>query len=121
MVLINDIHGHIAGDILLQSVAEVMHETLRFREDIVIRLGGDEFLVVLLDVHYEGSIKVAEKLLASIESVATPDDNKNLNASIGIVWVTDKLVNTENLIELADECMYEAKKRGKGRVYTNLG
>lgn len=111
---INDIYGHHIGDVFLKHVAEVMNGALR-KEDAVGRIGGDEFLFYINDVH---SIEELNEIVARIlESVRTPlviDDKTKVatTASIGISIYPRNGVTAELLIANADSAMYYAKKQG---------
>lgn len=108
---INDTLGHAAGDRILQEVALRFRNALR-DEDIVARLGSDEFVVVLFDVdqHYHVGL-VAQKLLALMEYPFSIDGNElRLGASIGVSVYPQDGGDTETLLRLADIAMYRAKR-----------
>lgn len=116
---VNDSYGHDAGDQVLIAVAKRLSAIFR-DSDTVGRLGGDEFLICLPDLlEQEFALKLAQK---AIDEIAKPyvivgDDGNNyqvtLSASIGIVFYPDGGDNPDKLIQLADQSMYQAKKRGK--------
>ena len=113
---INDAHGHGAGDGVLSVVCERIR--LRLREtDIVIRLGGDEFLVVIEGLRdAAGATRVAEAIRAS---VATPfhsaDDAIAVSISVGLTLMTPD-DDATTLVSRADQAMYLAKNAGRNRV-----
>jgi diguanylate cyclase (GGDEF)-like protein/PAS domain S-box-containing protein len=113
---VNDLLGHDAGDTMLRAVAGRIEKTLR-SVDVVSRLGGDEFLVVLPDLDNEQScVQVAEKLLAAIaEPVAIEGHDLSLSVSpsIGIAVFPRDGADAETLIKNADAAMYLAKDRGR--------
>lgn len=113
---INDTYGHNVGDKVLIDASKEMSDILRYRDDTLIRLGGDEFIVILLDVGVDDALKVAGKLISAVTQVSTPD-NKKLTASIGLVSIKNKELNIESVIEKADMAMYIAKKQGKSKVH----
>ncbi len=115
---INDTLGHQAGDRCLVSVANVIINTLR-EIDIVGRLGGDEFGIILPSVDKAGSRKVAENLIEAIEKrVKTPSEiNIHLSASIGISLFPEDGTTPEELLAKADAAMYSIKRSGRGRIH----
>ena len=118
---INDSLGHHVGDALLKQVAARIKEVLR-EADMVSRLGGDEFLVILADFAApEDAAKVAEKLLQVISApIALEGRELCANASIGISVFPRDGDNADDLIRHADAAMYSAKDHGRGhsRFYT---
>jgi diguanylate cyclase (GGDEF)-like protein len=119
--LVNDNHGHEAGDAVLIAIAERLQSTVR-SEDVVGRLGGDEFVVL---VHRLGSdeqvahgkaMVVAQKLIDSINKpVDFNGKTLHVGASIGIRLIGFEKLDTETAISEADNAMYRAKKaKGKG-------
>ncbi|MHB8667898.1 MAG: putative bifunctional diguanylate cyclase/phosphodiesterase [Burkholderiales bacterium] len=119
--LVNDSLGHHVGDSLLKQVALRIKEVLR-EADMVSRLGGDEFLVILADFAApEDAAKVADKLLQVISAPIDLDGRMLVtNASIGISVFPRDGDNPDDLIRRADAAMYNAKDHGRGhsRFYT---
>ncbi|HRE13135.1 MAG TPA: EAL domain-containing protein [Usitatibacteraceae bacterium] len=111
---VNDSLGHAAGDALLRVVAARIQDALR-SVDVVSRLGGDEFLVVLPDLESEqASAHVAEKLLAAIaEPVDLEGQDLAVSPSIGIAVFPRDGTSADTLIKNADAAMYLAKDRGR--------
>ncbi len=110
----NDLYGHAFGDFILKTVALRMKETLR-QDDLVFRVGGDEFVVLLaLDTvcnNLEISKKVAKKLHQEISRTIEFEDTKmNVFASIGLGLYPHDFNDLEITIKLADKAMYFAKK-----------
>ncbi len=118
---VNDSLGHHVGDVLLKQVAVRIREVLR-EADMVSRLGGDEFLVILADFTApEDAAKVAEKLLQVISAPVELEGRELCaNASIGISVFPRDGDNADDLIRRADAAMYSAKDHGRGhsRFYT---
>lgn len=111
---VNDTLGHQAGDALLQSVAERLHQNLR-RGDIICRLGGDEFAIILENIaDGRQASEVAGNL---IEKIAAPymisSQEVYVTASCGIGMFPEHADTTERLIRNADMAMYHAKQAGK--------
>ena len=111
---VNDSLGHAAGDALLRLVASRIEGALR-SVDVVSRLGGDEFLVILPDLENEQSpVAVAEKLLAAVsEPVVLEGQSLSVTPSIGIAVFPRDGDGAETLIRNADAAMYLAKDRGR--------
>jgi len=111
---VNDSLGHAAGDALLRVVASRIEDALR-GVDVVSRLGGDEFLVVLPDLDSEQApVAVAEKLLAAVcEPVTVEGQSLTVSPSIGIAVFPRDGTNADTLIKNADAAMYLAKDRGR--------
>ncbi len=112
--MINDTLGHDYGDLLLQEVAVRLKKILR-AEDVVSRLGGDEFTVILDDVKDTAypSI-VAQKIIDTLsQPIKLNDEMGYIGASIGIAIFPDDTDNMEQLIKNADLAMYKSKHEGK--------
>ena len=111
---INDTLGHAVGDLLLCEVARRITSAVR-KADIVARIGGDEFVVVLESAHLPGDAgMVAQKILERM-SEAVPVDGNELHTtpSIGIAIYPDDAANSEDLMKNADVAMYHAKSAGR--------
>jgi diguanylate cyclase (GGDEF)-like protein len=120
---INDELGHAAGDDVLVRLARRLREAVR-QQDLVGRIGGDEFLVVCPEVR-EPSIaldvaeRVSRQLSDDLDIVGT---TVRPRASIGVAWSADPRTTPESLIRAADAAMYESKRSGTGRpVLAGLG
>jgi diguanylate cyclase (GGDEF)-like protein len=108
----NDRHGHLAGDSILRSLAEVLARSLRRTEDVVARYGGEEFLVVLPGADTTMAMNLAESLRASVES-------STLGVTISVGVATSQPHAGSNVLELvakADKALYAAKHSGRNRV-----
>jgi diguanylate cyclase (GGDEF)-like protein len=115
---VNDQHGHHAGDLVLEAVAERLVAGTR-RGDAVIRMGGDEFLLVLWDVGETEAMELATRLVTDIERpIDCEGEQVRVSASVGIALVggDTPAADTEELLQAADQAMYRAKRRGAGRV-----
>lgn len=114
---INDNFGHENGDIVLQFVAEILQSHIR-ADDIAVRWGGDEFLIMLTDTEQGGAKRIASLLLSIFDNklVHLPNHkNINVSASIGICHVPPDLVEQVSLtdvINTADRAMYNSKHNG---------
>jgi diguanylate cyclase (GGDEF)-like protein/PAS domain S-box-containing protein len=111
---VNDSLGHAAGDQLLRIIARRIQESLR-SADVVSRLGGDEFLVVLPELESEHApVQVAEKLLPAVsETVSLEGQSLTVSPSIGISLFPRDGATADALIKNADAAMYLAKERGR--------
>jgi diguanylate cyclase (GGDEF)-like protein len=114
---VNDTLGHAAGDDLLRIVAERIRHTVR-ATDIVGRLGGDEFGILLeAETDIDRARTVADRLLADLRApVVIAGLSVNISASIGIAVDTPATTNADDLLRDADVAMYRAKAGGKDRV-----
>ena len=109
---INDTHGHMIGDQILQAVGKVLAETCR-KDDIVCRFGGDEFLIVLKDVEdIEESTAKARNINAAVRNLDVSNVPK-LTCSIGIGFYDGECANIERAIADADAALYRAKHQGR--------
>ncbi len=115
---VNDVYGHAAGDRVLQTISEILMDRTR-ETDIVGRLGGDEFGVVLAHATFEDSQRKAAHLTAAIDTLEVRDENNpeipavRVGGSCGVVeWRTGQTAAA--LIARADQAMYLEKSRRKG-------
>lgn len=113
---INDSHGHLEGDMVLQAVGEALRKCLR-KNDYAGRYGGDEFFVVLPGSEKSTALHVAERIKSAIEEIklSTKEADINVSASIGITAYKSK-EHMDSFIERADKAMYMAKDNGKNRI-----
>jgi len=111
---INDTLGHDAGDRLLATIAERIVNSVR-HEDIVSRLGGDEFTVLLLGIENANcATRIAKKILSRLrEPIDLGREKITATVSIGITLAPDDAVNAIELMKNADIAMYKAKEAGK--------
>jgi diguanylate cyclase (GGDEF)-like protein len=112
---INDSRGHRCGDALLENAAARLRECVR-PADLVVRMGGDEFIVVTMDARATEQIAVlAERLTASIECpLLYEGEVLETSASMGIAVYPDDGVEAEHLLRNADIALYQAKAAGRG-------
>jgi len=111
---VNDTYGHQAGDKVLESLASMFNEGLR-SNDLIARMGGEEFVLLLQDVDQKTAFQLAEKLRKNIEKKSINDIK--VTVSIGLV-VTRKntYVDLDMLLKSSDDALYDAKKSGRNRT-----
>lgn len=117
---VNDKFGHAVGDLLLQTVATVVKDTVR-DTDIVARYGGEEFAILLPDTDESGVQQVAEKIRASIEAVRfnVPETDITLKVTVSI-GVSVFRGNRREFFNAADRALYKSKAAGKNCVHYAL-
>lgn len=114
----NDANGHLAGDQCLRQIAGVLQDCVQSRRDLVARYGGEEFAVILPETNLNGALQVAERIRAAIATlqIRHPDSpvSEYVTLSLGITGVipTDRH-SPHDLIAIADQALYAAKKRGR--------
>ncbi len=115
---VNDGHGHTVGDQLLVTVGNRMKTALR-EGDTLARIGGDEFVAVLVDLEqpqdYEWAL--ARLLQAAADPVLVDESVLHVSASIGVTVYPQDGADADQLIRHADQAMYQAKKEGKNRYH----
>lgn len=118
--VVNDNEGHPIGDMVLKKFAETLKEYFR-SEDIIARIGGDEFVVFMRN--YMEEDKMLKRVNDFLEHVTQKLDfyNKqyNLSTSVGVVYSRDDITRYEELYAYADAALYKAKRQGKNRVCIN--
>jgi diguanylate cyclase (GGDEF)-like protein/PAS domain S-box-containing protein len=116
--MVNDQHGHNAGDELLAVVSGYMRDALR-ECDTLARIGGDEFVAIVADFsHPDGFMPILERLLdAASKDVQFGESKRRVSASIGVALYPRDGVDPDILIRRADQAMYMAKEAGKNRFH----
>lgn len=114
---INDTYGHDIGDLVLINLAKTINNTIR-KNDILIRYGGEEFLIILQDSNIDNIYKIAEKIRKNIESITINIGDKHIKftISLGVSKVQENDETLNDAIKRADINLYKAKKAGKNRV-----
>src|SRR3984885_10045534 len=116
--LINDRGGHAAGDEVLRRLGMILRTTVRL-PDLPARYGGEEFVVLLPESGEDSAMGLARRVM---QRVATEDwENEPLTISVGMAAMNESLENGFQLVELADEALYAAKRAGKNRVMVYSG
>ncbi|MDX3775520.1 diguanylate cyclase [Chromatiaceae bacterium AAb-1] len=114
---INDGYGHEAGDMVLQQVASLLNNNSR-GGDYLFRLGGEEFLMLLVDITPQDAFKVAEKIRKQVESevfLLPREQTRHLTLSIGLAMHNGH-PDYQQALRSADEALYQAKHSGRNRV-----
>lgn len=111
---INDKYGHNYGDIAIKAIAEVLKSSCR-SIDIAARIGGEEFNVILSGVDSKGGLVFAERIRKAIESIQL-EKIGHITASIGVGTYFEHSEDTDELIELVDNAMYQSKRNGRNQV-----
>lgn len=114
---INDNYGHDAGDEVLKQLSKKLRHEVR-TDDIVCRLGGDEFLIICPKTSLEGAMLVANKMREKVANLRVPVNGGEWfgSISVGVAVRTNDMQNPEDLIKAADENVYIAKRNGRNRV-----
>jgi two-component system, cell cycle response regulator len=117
---INDSHGHDVGDLVLQRVSNVLKQTAR-TQDVICRIGGEEFLVVCPDTDADAAAQCAERMRIAISSMRLAMGNVMLQItiSIGVAAMSAGMRGPEAMIKAADLAVYAAKQGGRNRTCTH--
>ena len=113
---INDTYGHAKGDVVLQKLVQTCQKTIR-DTDILVRFGGEEFLILTPETKPNEAVKLAERIRNDISDLRIPHDEGtiSLTVSIGVAnWHKD--LSASDLEHMADNALYEAKNTGRNRV-----
>jgi diguanylate cyclase (GGDEF)-like protein len=113
---VNDQCGHAAGDALLRNVGRAIQATLR-GGDAAVRYGGEEFLVMLHDTDDQGAIRVAEAVQEVLTKLPAPGNGvERVTASVGVAFFPRHGAVLEEVVNVADVAMYQAKAQGRDRI-----
>jgi diguanylate cyclase (GGDEF)-like protein len=114
----NDSFGHEAGDAVLKHLSSLLSSSFR-ESDIICRLGGEEFIVILLDTNINDALPRLNKFRERVKSFQLPFNNgllPSISVSIGVAEVPGQATNAVDLLRLADEALYTAKNEGRDKV-----
>ncbi|WP_373483048.1 diguanylate cyclase [Acetobacterium sp.] len=117
----NDLYGHVAGDATLIKIGNTLRTALSRPTDMVVRYGGEEFIVLLSETGKEEAIQNANRLREKVEALAIPHAESVvkdcITVSIGVATLLpDTHSNHEDLVKIADKALYQAKSQGRNQV-----
>ncbi len=115
---VNDTYGHHVGDEVLRSLARRLAGELR-REDLLGRIGGEEFAALLPQTGMEGALLAAERLRLAVENMSIPCDGWEIRITVSIgagLQEEERVQDLERLLKRADRALYAAKQNGRNRV-----
>jgi diguanylate cyclase (GGDEF)-like protein len=116
---VNDEHGHLSGSRLLVEVARVLRSCVR-DDDVVVRYGGDEYVVLLVGIDSGGGLKVAERIRRAIEDhrfLSREGARVRITSSIGLASFPEHAAGPAEILDFADRAMYRGKKSTRNVVY----
>jgi diguanylate cyclase (GGDEF)-like protein len=116
--LVNDTHGHPAGDAVLKSVAQTIARTVRV-EDVLSRYGGEEFVVICRGIETKNVAVLAERIRRSVESGVCEHGGLAIKVTISIgaaSYPEHKVEKGNELVTIADDALYAAKSGGRNRI-----
>ncbi|PIE60822.1 MAG: GGDEF domain-containing protein [Desulfobulbus propionicus] len=116
---VNDSMGHLYGDQVLQQVTAVLNEQIRL-SDMLVRMGGDEFILVLPDTDIHSAKCITDRLCKAVDNLNIVTPKGTLGVSIGIAQWHEGL-SLSKWLEIADDTLYKAKESGKGQVFHSIG
>lgn len=116
---VNDTYGHPTGDQVLKGVARILRETAR-DTDVVARYGGEEFCIVMPETDMKGAHAIAERIRERVlkEVFQTEQGPLKITMSLGVATFPDHGEAKQTLIDLADQCLYFAKRHGRNQSVT---
>ncbi|MBA2115462.1 diguanylate cyclase [Bremerella alba] len=120
---INDVHGHASGDQVLKEIGRIFSDSVR-KSDIICRYGGEEFCAILPETSTAQACLWAENLRKRIAETDIVLDSAvvNVTTSLGVAETLAEMEEQEELIDIADQCLSEAKQKGRNQVvsFSNL-
>ncbi len=117
--MVNDIYGHMIGDKVIKQLAYILLKLTR-ESDVVVRFGGEEFIIILPNTKLDGASLIATKIRTEVEREEIVIEEKNIlkfTVSIGVSQCDCKLdKDIDSLVHRSDEALYEAKRGGRNKV-----
>lgn len=116
---VNDQHGHLSGSRMLVEVARVLRSCVR-DDDVLVRYGGDEYVVLLVGIDSGGGLKVAERIRRAVEDhrfLSREGARVRVTASIGLASYPEHAQDKSEILDLADRAMYRGKRSSRNVVY----
>ena len=118
---VNDTFGHPIGDSILVELGQILKEASR-SFDVVSRNGGEEFSVILPDCPNHQAIEIAERIRREVEIhnfKVSQKETIHITVSIGVATYPETVNDTNQIVDIADECLYKAKRTGRNKVCAN--
>jgi len=115
---INDRLGHLQGDIVLETVADVVREATR-SIDVAARYGGDELALILVETEREGAAILGERIAEQMRATEVPlreGGSMGVTVSVGVATIPDSADGLESLVDAADRALLRAKRAGKNQI-----
>ena len=114
---INDTYGHPVGDVAIKALADVCAHEIR-HEDVLGRMGGEEFAIALTETDLDGALLVAERLRLAVAAIQVPSDQGivSFTTSIGVAERLDNDTTIDAMLSRADVALYSAKRSGRNKV-----
>ncbi|WP_156851318.1 GGDEF domain-containing protein [Planococcus donghaensis] len=115
---VNDTYGHPIGDKILVELGKVLQNSTR-SFDVVSRNGGEEFSVILPDCPHQYAIEIAERIRIAVEQHKFEISSKEeiqITVSIGVATYPETVSDTVEIVDVADDCLYKAKRTGRNRI-----
>jgi diguanylate cyclase (GGDEF)-like protein len=115
---INDTYGHPAGDLVLKTIANTIKGILR-QTDFACRYGGDEFMICLLNLSPNDALQLGRRLLKTVETAkpVIEEGVPPVGISVGVALFPEHSENISDVIDKADQALYEAKNKGKNQIF----
>lgn len=117
--MVNDTHGHLIGSRVLGEVGALLKRSVR-DVDLVIRYGGDEYTIILVETESEDAAVVAERIRTTVENhrfLADEGYDIHLTVCVGYACFPDDTRSKVELLDVADKAMYRGKFSGRNRVF----
>ena len=122
--LFNDRYGHVTGDACLKRVAACVAAELRSGDDLAVRYGGEELLVLLPNTELFDAVRIAERIRRSLMAIGIPHEGLGargvVTVSCGTASAPVSTVSALELIAAADVALYAAKRNGRNQVWPSL-
>jgi len=117
----NDTYGHQMGDECLIYVASTLQDQMQRSTDMVVRYGGEEFMLILPNTDHDGAMKVAENARLAVQGLDTNTDQSGICAPITVsvgyaTTIPDEETSAEELVYAADQALYQAKEGGRNQI-----
>lgn len=118
----NDTYGHIAGDMALKQLSDVLVQTIR-KTDVLARYGGEEWIICLSHTDKDGGVNIAEKIVNAVANKIfhLKGQETRITVSIGVSTAPEDGTTHDTIVEAADSAMYHAKTNGRNQVQVFTG